>query len=161
MATRNAVAGHNYEREVAIRFRSTGFFPDVVTSRLASRLKDSQKIDLTNGNEDLYGRLPYNVQTKTIVNQPNYQLELAKLPRRDDLINVFLHKKTERREIANGKKRFYTVGNYAFLTEDDFFKMVIDRERYRVAFNMIHEYIDCIPDEYKIKIFKELEELGL
>lgn len=157
MGTRNKVAGSKYELEIVHRFKnSCRFFEHIATSRLVSRLRDGQKIDLCSIDEDTYGRLQYNVQTKTIKGQPNYELELNKLPEIEGIINVFLHKKTEKRGT-----RFFTTGNYAFMTEDNFFRLVADRERYRIGFEILNQYFDSISDEFKEEVHKQLENLGL
>jgi hypothetical protein len=161
MANRNKIAGSNYEREIVNRLKSTKFFPNVATSRLVSRLRDNQKIDICNCDEDASGRLQYNFQTKTYQNQPNYADVLAEVPTIEGIINVFLHKKTVKKEVANGKKRFFTVGNYAFLTEDDFFKLITDRERYRVAYEILMEYFDSIDDEFKPEVHEALSAIDL
>lgn len=161
MATRNKIAGNRYELEIVNRLKDTGFFPNVCSSRLASRLRDAQKIDIVNGDEDKFGRLRYNIQTKTIQNQPNYELVLGELPRIDNIVNVFLHKKTIKQELANGKKRFLTVGNFAFLTEDDFFRMVIEIERYKVAYSILNEFFDSIDTEFQQEVHEQLNQLGL
>lgn len=158
---RNKQAGSRYELEIVNRLKSTKFFPDVCTSRLASRLRDSQKIDIVNQDEDESGRLQYNIQTKTIQNQPIYSKVLAELPRVEGIINVFLHKKTIKQELSNGKNRFLTVGNYAFLTEDDFFKLIVDRERYRIAYEILNEYFDSIDEDEQVKVHRQLSELDL
>lgn len=154
--TRNKNAGSKYELETMHLYRSTGFFDDLATSRLVSRLRDAQKIDLCNMNEDVTGRCQYNVQTKTICGQPNYAKELEKLPKLDNIVNVFHHKKTEKRGT-----RFFTVGNYVFLSELDWIKVIADRERFRIAFELLNNYFDSIDGEFQVEVHEKLRDLGL
>lgn len=154
--SRNTNAGHVWERACVNKLIATGHFPHVVTSRLASRLRDNQKIDICNSDEDLYGRLIYNIQTKTIQNQPNYQLVLDELPKIGGITNVFFHKKT--RKVND---RFMPVGEYAFLELSDFIKMMADLERYKKGFKVLERYFDSIDDDFKVEVNKQLTELGL
>lgn len=156
MGSRNKNAGNRYELDTMHLYRSTGFFNDLATSRLVSRLRDSMKIDLCNMNEDITGRCQYNIQTKTICGQPNYAKELEKIPKTEGIINVFHHRKTEKRG-----NRFFSVGNYVFLSEMDWIRLVADRERYRIAYELFNEYFDSIDDDFKPELHKQLKELGL
>lgn len=156
-ANRNKSAGSNLERLTVNQLKSTGFFPNVYTSRLASRLRDMQKIDICNGDEDIYNRLQYNIQTKTIQNQPQYQQVLDELPKVNGIINMFVHKKTKKSEGG----RFMPVGTYVFLEWEDQLKLIADRERYRIAFDILNEYFDSISDEEKPEVHNKLIDLGL
>lgn len=155
-AARNKNSGNKYELDTMHLYRATKFFDDLATSRLVSRLRDGMKIDLCNMNEDITGRCQYNIQTKTICGQPNYAKELEKIPKTDGIINVFHHRKTEKRG-----SRFFGVGNYVFLSEMDWIKLVADRERYRVGFEVLNEYFDSLDEEQQVVVHKTLTELGL
>lgn len=63
LGERNRNRGHNYERMWAKRFRELGY-DKCKTSRQASRLLDSCKIDLV--------FIPYNVQCKSVLKNINY-----------------------------------------------------------------------------------------
>lgn len=122
--SRNRNAGHGYELELVKIMRLIGF-PNAATSRLCSRLRDSQKIDIVNADESQHGRLPYNIQAKCMSVRVNYAETLNEIPLLEGIINVVLHKKTEKS--ASGKT-FQTKQHYAFLFQQDFFKMVKEIE---------------------------------
>ncbi|WP_428743180.1 hypothetical protein [Tenacibaculum sp.] len=78
-------------------------------------------MDICNADEDENGRLPYNVQCKTLAKAAPYPKLLAELEEHNGRkqINVVLHKQTEN---VNG--RFLPRGEYAILNADDFYRMV-------------------------------------
>lgn len=115
---RNRAAGTGWERELAKIFRDLGF-PHVVTTRSESRSRDAQKIDLINKDELKNGRLPYNVQAKNVRGHLQYGKVLSQLPANPGVINVILHKQTDK----VGTK-FITKNKYAIMLMDDFFTMV-------------------------------------
>ncbi len=117
---RNTVVGHSYERELVTIFKEIGFV-DVATSRACNRTRDAQKIDLVNTDESVQGRLPYNVQAKCMVGAIPYQKILGEIPVTPGLINVVLHKKTEK---AKTGSKFLVKEKYAFMYQHDFFQMV-------------------------------------
>lgn len=114
----NRTAGHNFEREVTKEFRELGFHA-CSTSRLESRSRDNAKVDLCNTDEHLHGRLPYNVQCKTIVGNADYRNFLAEMPKGKE-VNVVIHKSTKK--TPGGL--FKQVGQYAILTKADFYQIV-------------------------------------
>lgn len=120
---RNRAAGHDFERRVAELFRNIGFL-DTVTSRSESKSRDDQGIDLINKDEGTVGRLPYNVQCKNTNAAVNYYQVLGKMPTVPGVINVILHKFTERKN-----NTFFPRGHYAILSMHDFIQMA---ERLRV-----------------------------
>lgn len=115
---RNRSAGNGWERELANEFRKLGF-PHVITSRKGSRLRDSQKVDLMNEDEDAYGRLPYNVQAKNVKGHLKYAKVIGELPNNPGIINVIMHKQT-----VKTNERFVCSGKYAILNLDDFLNMI-------------------------------------
>lgn len=119
---RNKRAGSNLERWLAKVFRWIGF-PNVITTRQGSRLRDSQKIDLMNQDESICGRLPYNVQAKNVSGHLKYGLVLSELPVIDNIINVIIHNQTKKR----GEK-FITTGQYAILSLEDFLILIQQRD---------------------------------
>jgi hypothetical protein len=116
---RNKSAGSNYERQVVNRLKDIGY-SDVGTSRNNSRARDAAKIDVVNCNEDKNGRLPYNIQVKTLAKPAPYGKLLDEMPKDGPEINVIFHKQTKKAE--NG--RFYEKGQYAILKLDDFYAII-------------------------------------
>ena len=121
-SSRNRVAGHRYERSKAQQLRDIGF-TDVRTSRECSRKRDSQKVDLCNADEDEFGRLPYNIQCKTLCSTAPYPRLLKELEQHNGRkqINVVFHEMTKKKE---GGKNFIGVGEYAILNLDDFINII-------------------------------------
>jgi len=158
-SSRNRVAGHRYERSKAQQLRDIGY-TDVRTSRECSRKRDSQKVDLCNADEDEFGRLPYNIQCKTLCSTAPYPRLLKELEQHNGRkqINVVFHEMTKKKE---GGKNFVSVGEYAILNLDDFIKMVQDINRYRAGFDEAMTYFDSISDEEQPKLLKYLKKLGL
>jgi hypothetical protein len=156
-SSRNRQAGHGYELEERDFFREIGY-PHLTTSRAESRNRDNQQIDLTNVDEHINGRFPFNVQCKCISSHVGYHDILAgywtsvkikkgpdagkktkkwvaPIPRVPGVINVVLHKFTEK-EIQSVKKGankgssrevFLPKGYYAIMTRDDFRLLVKER----------------------------------
>lgn len=121
-SSRNRTAGHSWERECAIKLREIGYL-DLKTSRECSRQRDAEKVDLCNAHEDIHGRLPFNVQCKTLTTTAKYPKllqELKDFNPGDNQINVVFHRMTKK----SAKGRFMTTGEYALLNLDDFYTMV-------------------------------------
>ena len=120
-SSRNRVAGHSWERRCAIILRELGY-EDVKTSRECSRLRDSQKVDLCNADEDKSGRLPYNIQCKTLNSSAPYHRLLEELEKHNGRrqVNVVVHKMTKK--TAGG--RFDGIGEYAIMNLDDFYRIL-------------------------------------
>ena len=120
-SSRNRVAGCTHERDEAKTMRSIGY-TDIRTSRECSRKRDSQKVDLCNADEDEFGRLPYNIQCKTLCSTAPYPKLLKELEEHNSRkqINVVFHKLTKKTEGG----RFNPVGKYAILNLDDFYVMM-------------------------------------
>lgn len=117
-SNRNRSAGHGWERELAKCFHILGF-PHVVTSRSESRSRDAQGVDLVNKDERLNGQFPFNVQAKNMVGHIKYAKLLSELPTETGVLNVVLHKQTEKHGA-----RFRTQGAYAILPIADFFSLL-------------------------------------
>ncbi len=113
-AVRNRRNGHGYERDIAKNYREAGFI-DTVTSRLASLLHDSAKIDLT--------RLPFFPQCKfgykgmsvndytKLFNEMELGIKNNKIP--EDFPKVIHHRK--------GRKKYQDL---VIIPRDDFFKLI-------------------------------------
>lgn len=121
---RNRSAGNGWERELAELFRSLGF-TDVVTSRAESRARDAQKVDLMNKDERNNGRLPYNVQAKNTTNHLKYGKVLSEMPNTPNVVNVILHKQTEKTG-----NRFICKDKFAILKMEDFITIVKKLKEY-------------------------------
>lgn len=120
-SSRNRNAGHKYERDKAQIWRGLGY-EDVRCSREVSRLRDNKKVDLCNADEDENGRLPFNLQCKTLAKAAPYPKLLKELEEHNKRkqINVVLHKMTEKSQGG----RFLPAGEFAILNSDDFEFMV-------------------------------------
>lgn len=114
---RNRSVGHVFERTIANKMKEIGF-PHVVTTRSESRGRDNQGIDLMNKDELVNGRLPYNIQCKSMTSRVPYAQLLRDLPADTGSINVVLHQFTEKKGT-----QFYTKGHYAILDMNAFLDM--------------------------------------
>lgn len=119
---RNRRAGHTWERQLAEMFRELGY-PHVVTTRSESRSRDAQKIDLMNRNELSNGRFPFNVQAKTTTNHVKYAKLLAEMPATPGVMNIVLHKQTEK-----VGTRFQPLDTYAIMLLKDFKQLIRDAD---------------------------------
>jgi hypothetical protein len=168
MATRNQTAGHNYERDVKNILNKIGF-PHAVTSRSESRSRDNDKIDLCNRNEYKNGRLPFNIQCKSLtdhelesgkIEKVKYKELLAQIEMLEGISNVVLHRHTVRK----GTK-FMVQGEYAFMHQKDFFQLVEEREKYKKGFDALYKFLrkadDAIHTPNTEEAFRTLKELGL
>lgn len=124
---RNIKAGHKWELEALHRLEE--IFPEICTTRLNSRLRDSQKVDIMYKDEAKHGRLPYNIQCKTLAKHCDYTSLLKEMPVGDE-VNVIIHRKTKKSE-ASG--RFIKQGTYAIMEAEDFYKLIQELENYRTA----------------------------
>lgn len=121
-SSRNRNAGHKFERDVAKLLRDIGF-EHVVSTRSESRGRDNQGIDLMNKDELVNGRLPYNIQCKSMAERVPYFQLLRDLPAGTGSINVVFHQFTEKR----GSK-FHPKGHYAILNMEEFLKLIKELE---------------------------------
>lgn len=156
---RNKNAGHSWERESAEEFREIGF-DHVVTSRSESRGRDAQKIDLMNKDELVNGRLPYDVQCKSLSKACPYPKFLSEIEKTEGVIPVVVHKQTK----LNAAGRFMTQGKYAIMYLSDFYTIVRDRLRLsklEEGFKEVMKYIDYVPDRERVELETKLAGLGL
>lgn len=121
MSSRNRTAGHNWEREIVLRLKSIGF-SYASTSRLESKARDDQKVDIINKDEYTNGRLPYNIQAKNVAGPVRYHDVLEEQSVIPGIINVVFHKQTKKQ----GSK-FTKIGEYAILHLTDFLALIKER----------------------------------
>lgn len=120
-SSRNRTAGHKWELTNREYFRELGYH-DLRSSREVSRHRDNCKVDLCNADEDANGRLPYNIQCKTLNSTAPYPKlikELEEFNPSGRQINVVSHRMTKK-----AGKNFMPVGEYACLKLEDFRRMV-------------------------------------
>lgn len=156
---RNKNAGHGWEREIVNDLKEMGY-PHVVTTRSESRGRDAQKIDVMNKDEGENGRLPYNIQAKSLSKAAQYPKLLSELPIVKGVMNVVFHKQTK----ANESGRFMTQGKFAILGLSDFYEMMKDKlrlNRLEQGFKEVMKYIDFVPDKERDELEKSLAGLGL
>lgn len=115
---RNRQSGHKWERDVAKVFRDLGY-THVVTTRSESRSRDAQKIDLINKDEATNGRLPFNIQAKCSNTHVKYAKLLSEMPTNEGVMNIVLHRQTEKKDI-----RFFTKRHYAIMFMEDFLELI-------------------------------------
>ncbi len=117
---RNRNAGSNWERELVKFFRELNF-PHVVTTRSESRARDARKIDLMNEQERTNGQFMFNVQAKNATGHLKYAKVLSEMPTEEGVINVVMHKQTEKTETSG---RFLPKGKFAIMHMEDFEKLI-------------------------------------
>lgn len=118
-SSRNRAAGHKYERDIVRTLLEAGF-PHVVSSRAENRSRDNAKVDICNKDEYKNGRLPYNIQCKTIAGPVSYAKLLSEIECLDSCKNVILHRFTKKS--AGGK--FMVKGEYAIMHQEDFVALI-------------------------------------
>ena len=154
---RNRTAGHDFERECVKKFRELGF-THVETSRLVSRQRDAQKIDLANPDELENGRFPFNVQCKNTTSL-NYVKVLQELPITPGIKNVILHKHTKK----VGEK-FLSQGKYAYMYMENFLELVADMEKYKAGYEVLKTFAALTPSEQDLMAIgtsSKIRTLGL
>lgn len=104
----NRTAGNNFERLIANELKV--FFPDVVTSRFESKSMDDKKVDLC------FTGI-YSFQLKNSKVNLDYAAIIDSMPQSG--INVIIHRKTKK-----SKKNFLTVGDFAILRKEDFYRFL-------------------------------------
>jgi hypothetical protein len=105
----NRRRGHNWER-TCIKYLSH-IFPNIKTSRYASKMQDDLKVDLC-FTED------YNFQCKLANKKIDYAAILESMPE-DGKRNIILHKLTKKTN-----ERFLPVGEYAIVPMKDFIELL-------------------------------------
>lgn len=143
-SSRNQNVGHQFERDMCNVLREIGF-EHVCTTRIESKARDAQKVDIMNKNEYKNGRLPYNIQCKNLVMgmkgrnfaYPDFKYPniLNAMPQDGPEINVIFHNMTEKQ--PSGK--FKTVGQYAHVKLYDFVMMMKELKDLRSEVAMLKE----------------------
>jgi len=153
---RSRRVGNQFERDTVNKLKSTGFFNHIGTTRFLSRALDAAKVDICNNPVETDEKLPYFIQCKCYKGNIDYMKVLQELPKVEGQLSVIFHKRTEKRG-----NRFFTVGNFAFLEEEDFIKMMVTIEKYKAAYELMVEHFDSVDSEYQPELDKQLRELGL
>lgn len=143
---RNKAAGHKYELDVIKSL--IPILPNAVSSRSANRMRDGQKIDICHADEILHGRVPYNIQCKSVTGGVQYLKLHKEIPLVPGVMNVVMHRYT----VKKGTQ-FHQVGEFAIMHAADFHTLT----RYRKAFDLMQESIKNLPTELQAQI----ELLGL
>lgn len=100
-------AGHNFERTTVQEMKELGF-TRCTTSRYSSREKDDQKVDLC------YTE-PFSIQTKRVNKNIPYHDILKQMPiESSENINVILHRKNHKGDVAIMSKRSFYLLVYVF-----------------------------------------------
>ena len=115
---RNKRAGSLLETQIVKQFKEIGF-KYCATSRACNKVRDGEKVDLCNIDESKYGRLPYNIQAKTLSKPAPYGKILDEMPKGEQ-INVLIHKQTKKDKAG----RFQHRGTYAIMSIDDFYDII-------------------------------------
>jgi len=104
MANRNKSAGSRWELDIVHILKEMGY--EAVTSRQESRSADARGIDIITD-------YPYNIQCKSMRNQPNFHSLLTETD-----AEVVFFRKTEKKGT-----RFYAQGEYAVIPLEEFLKL--------------------------------------
>ena len=129
---RNKQAGHSWERELVSRLNILGFM--VGTTRLLSRARDNQKVDIMGVDERTNGFLPFNIQAKNETRVPKFQQILAEMPVEKNAINVIAFNQT-----SKATSKFMKQGEYAIMNLKDWFYYIEIEKKYK-------ELIDNLDD---------------
>lgn len=105
MSNRNRSAGHHFELDVIRDLKVRGW--KAISSRYESRSLDDQGVDVVSD-------FPFQIQCKASINQPNVADLLS-----TTAADVILY----RRMVKKGT-RFYRVGEFALLSQEDFLNLV-------------------------------------
>lgn len=111
MSTRNREAGNAYERQIVNELKDRGY-SDITTTRAESRNMDNKGVDIM-------GNIPFYVQCKLSINNPNYHklLYSSLLPK--DKPTVVFHGKCEK-----AKVNFIKKADYVIMTKDYFYNII-------------------------------------
>lgn len=151
---RNRSAGHNWEREGVKDFSL--FYPNVQTSRLVSRARDNEKVDLAHADELKDGRFPYNCQYKSYSKALPYYQILSEMPTTPGVPNVIMHKQTQK---SKSGKKFVTLDKFAIMTAEDFFKFVAWRRGYEITAAFVTKNDNSLAA--REELVKQLKDIGL
>lgn len=113
---RNKAAGSAWERRCVHFFKDAGY-PNASTTRLESKARDDEKVDIMNKNERINGVLPVNAQCKTLAGNINIPDVLNSMPKGED--NVILFRQTKK-----VGERFMSRGEYAIMPIELLFRLL-------------------------------------
>ena len=116
----NELKGRYFEKKVVRKLHKAGFLN--VTYSTTRSVRDNDKVDIVNDNEEVNGRFPYNIQCKTLSKHCDYTKILSEMPKGAE-INVVIHRKTK-----NTDAGFVKQGTYAIMNADDFYVMIAELE---------------------------------
>lgn len=96
--------GCAYERKLMAELRE--WFPDIKTSRFASKMMDDAGVDFVESNL-------FQIQAKATEKAPNFSTVLDNMPQDEQVINVVFHKRNRQVEtVIMTKKDFYAILDY-------------------------------------------------
>ena len=140
---RNRSAGHAFELVAAKLIEP--MFPHVASTRSCNRSRDNEGIDLCNRDELKQGRLPYNIQCKSMASGVSYMTLLNALPKDKGVVNVVFHRYTKGVENKSGKKNFFIQGEFAMTRMVDFVELMKDRE----ALKQLRLQMESLPEDQR------------
>jgi hypothetical protein len=150
---RNRSVGHAFELVTAKQIK--GVFPHIASTRSCNRARDNEGIDLCNKDEYKNGRLPYNIQCKSVTGNVQYLKLMNSMPKEKGIMNVVFHRYTEKQVTKTGDK-FYVKGEFAISRMVDYIELVKAAEVLRHV--MLH--IDKLPQETQLELAPVLSHLS-
>jgi hypothetical protein len=155
---RNRLAGIAYERAIVQQINDSDLFIDVGRSAEIDKEMDAKKVDIIPIDVDLFAAFEYRIQAKTSTKHVPYAKLLKDIEdNNEDGIAVVLHKKTKRVE----GDRYLTEGTYAILSQEDFFSIIEDLEKFRAGYREYAQHWDSIDEAEKPALHERLKELGI
>lgn len=176
MPTRNDIAGNGYELELAYRYNSfeykdekgnnIPFFSKVDSSKNVDKYVDHEyKVDICTENpEDLteFGLLIQAKNKSSIPAYPKLLNALKKAREKFKAIPVIYHWQTQRVQNEQGRApRFTKRGEFVSLNAQDFERIWLDLQRYKIALESITSYLEFLKEGQQEKINKILKGLSL
>jgi len=155
---RNRLAGIAYERSIVQQINDSKLFVEVGRSAEIDKVMDAKKVDIIPIDVELFKAFEYRIQAKTSTKHIHYIKLLKEIEDNNESgIAVVLHKKTLKVE----GDRYLTEGTYAILSQEDFFNIIEELERYKAGFKEYSQYWDSIPDDEKPGLHERLKKLGI
>lgn len=123
--SRNRSVGHSFELVTAKQLRL--IYPEIASTRSCNRARDNEGIDLCNKDEYRHGRLPLNIQCKSVTGPVKYLDLMTSMPKEHKIINVVMHRYTKK-TVTKAGDRFNVVGEFAITRIVDFIDLVRAKE---------------------------------